>query len=131
MYKIVTFLQKNFPKPIHKKEKRNPDPSQTNNIQTVTSAYATNREMAFMFCWMTLQTPHARRGRLPDSGRQPPRTTHHTEMTHPGQPGRTPSAARSANVVASSFIRSLFDRFPIVFPFGKGKRWEKDMIQNA
>ena len=45
-------------------------------------------------------------------------------LSFASRPYRAPSATHSANVVASSFIHSLFDRYSLVFPFGKGKMRE-------
>ena len=47
-------------------------------------------------------------------------------LSFASRPYRAPSAIRSSNVVASSFIHSLFDRYSLVFPFGKGKMREKE-----
>ena len=46
-------------------------------------------------------------------------------LSFASRPYRAPSATRSSNVVASSFIHSLFDRYSLVFPFQKGKMREK------
>ena len=45
-------------------------------------------------------------------------------LSFASRPYRAPSATHSANVVASSFIHSLFDRYSLVFPFEKGKMRE-------
>ena len=47
-------------------------------------------------------------------------------LSFASRPYRASSATRSANVVASSFIHSLFARYSLVFPFGKGKMREKE-----
>ncbi len=47
-------------------------------------------------------------------------------LSFASRPYRAPSATHSANVVASSFIHSLFDRYSLVFPFQKGKMRKKE-----